>query len=239
MHFHTHSYYSFCVIFLGYIAFSTTLNWLYYSRRDAKQWKIQGNIGHIGQFWGYPLFSEKPNRHQYHRIFTTINLLVSSTFAFVASELVHSGKSSLQFYNDINILWLIVEVVIAIVYQSICEYYWHRLQHTNYFYRTFHKYHHYYKAPEPYDDMMIHPIEAFGYYCILFGPVLLLPIHLYSFIIYMIIMGMCGVLDHSGIRITIPFIYSTLDHDKHHSEVNYNYAFPFVFMDVLHGTYRE
>ncbi len=239
MNFHPHSICSFFVIYFGYILFSTTLNWLYYRRKDPKNWKIQTKTGNIGQFWGYPLFSNKPNRHKYHSIFTTINLLVSSSFAFVASELVHNGKSSLQFYNDINIPWLVVEVVIAIVYQSVCEYYWHRLQHTTYFYATFHKYHHHYKSPEPYDDMMIHPVEAFGYYCILFGPVVLLPIHVYAFIIYMIIMGICGVLDHSGIKITIPFVYSTLDHDKHHSEFNYNYAFPFVFMDILHGTYRE
>jgi sterol desaturase/sphingolipid hydroxylase (fatty acid hydroxylase superfamily) len=28
------------------------------------------------------------------------------------------------------------------------------------------------------------------------------------------------------------------DHDTHHSRFAVNYAFPFPFMDVLHGTYR-
>jgi len=62
-------------------------------------------------------------------------------------------------------------------------------------------------------------------------------LHLYSFIGYMIVMGLCGVLDHSGINIIILGLYKTSDHDKHHSHFNVNYAFPFPLMDIIHGTY--
>ena len=30
--------------------------------------------------------------------------------------------------------------------------------------------HHYYKSPQPFDDMYIHPLEALGYYLILYSP---------------------------------------------------------------------
>ena len=50
-------------------------------------------------------------------------------------------------------------------------------------------------------------------------------------------MGLCGVLDHSGINIIILGLYKTSDHDKHHSHFNVNYAFPFPLMDIIHGTY--
>ena len=53
----------------------------------------------------------------------------------------------------------------------------------------------------------------------------------------MIIMGLCGVLDHSGVIVEIPLLYNTIDHDYHHSKNNINYSFPFPYMDIIHGTY--
>eukprot|EP01036_Dinobryon_divergens_P022240 gene22240-30481_t len=33
-------------------------------------------------------------------------------------------------------------------------------------------------------------------------------------------MGICGVLDHSGVRISLHGIYSTVDHSYHHEKFN-------------------
>lgn len=38
--------------------------------------------------------------------------------------------------------------------ENVSEYYWHRLMHLPWFYRTCHRYHHFYKAPTPFDDMV-------------------------------------------------------------------------------------
>ena len=97
--------------------------------------------------------------------------------------------------------------------------------------------HHTYTSPEPFDDLYIHPLEAFGYYIILYSPAYLFPISGLSFIMYMMIMGLFGVLDHSGIAISIGSLYNTRDHDFHHSKYRVNYAFPFPFMDIMHNTY--
>lgn len=59
-----------------------------------------------------------------------------------------------------------------------------------------------------------------------------------SFAVYMIIMGACGVLDHSGVRLGWRGVYATADHDEHHRLFNVNYAFPFPFMDLLHRTHH-
>jgi Fatty acid hydroxylase superfamily len=148
--------------------------------------------------------------------------------------------------------------------------------HLQPFYKLFHKHHHKYKSPEPFDDMCIHPIEAIGYYCILYAPPLLFRCHVYAFVGYMVLMGLCGVLDHSGghmytynthtytlfrdthihththththahtqthththtvgVSLSLPG-YNTADHDLHHEAFDVNFAFPFVAMDVLHGT---
>jgi sterol desaturase/sphingolipid hydroxylase (fatty acid hydroxylase superfamily) len=32
-------------------------------------------------------------------------------------------------------------------------------------------------------------------------------------------------------------VYDTVDHDAHHSRFECNYAFPFPYLDILHGTY--
>ena len=97
-------------------------------------------------------------------------------------------------------------------------------------YKRFHKYHHAYKDPEPFDDMYIHPLEAFCYYCILYAPPFLFSCHIFAFISYMIVMGLAGTLDHSGIRVHVPGIYDASDHDRHHSKFNVNYAFPSPYL---------
>ena len=86
--------------------------------------------------------------------------------------------------------------------------------------------------------MYIHPLEAIGYYCILYSPPNLMYIHYQTFIIYMIILGLCGVFDHSGIDLKIPYLYNTKDHDLHHMKYNLNYSFPFPFLDIVHNTFE-
>ncbi|CAM9923730.1 unnamed protein product [Sphacelaria rigidula] len=122
-------------------------------------------------------------------------------------------------------------------WQCVWEYYWHRLMHQPMFYARLHKYHHFYKSPEPFDDLMIHPLEAFGYYVLLYSPPFLFRMPLASFAAYMAVCGTCGVLDHCGIAFSVPGLYDTSDHDRHHSRFEVNYAFPFPVLDILHGTY--
>lgn len=84
--------------------------------------------------------------------------------------------------------------------------------------------------------MFIHPLEAFLYYFILYSPAFLVRQPLSSFLFYMVVNGLFGVLDHCGIKFDFG-IYRTLDHDRHHSLVSVNYSFPFPVIDILHGTY--
>ena len=108
--------------------------------------------------------------------------------------------------------------------------------HTDYCYARFHKIHHTYKSPFPFGDLYIHPIEAFGYYLILFSPPCLFQMHVYPFMIYMSLMGLCGVLDHSGINFDF-YIYNSEFHGIHHQTFQWNYAFPLPIMDHIFGTY--
>lgn len=44
---------------------------------------------------------------------------------------------------------------------------------------------------------------------------------------------------NSGLDFTIPYLYDTRDHAMHHAMYNVNYAFPFIWMDSIHGTYLK
>lgn len=230
--------------FLGYILFSTILQWLYYYRRghSPSTWKVQHTIssGPLPSFWSFPIISQKPNRGIYHGALTCFNLCMASCFVALTTECSVKGVNRMRFdglMTSRDVIHIVVEFVFICFYQCVVEYYWHRLMHLPIFYRNFHKYHHHYKAPEPWDDMYIHPLEACGYYSILYSPPFLFPIHVYAFLMYMALMGTCGVLDHSGIHFNILGIYNTADHDKHHEKFEVNYSFPFPFMDIWHDTF--
>jgi sterol desaturase/sphingolipid hydroxylase (fatty acid hydroxylase superfamily) len=116
--------------------------------------------------------------------------------------------------------------------------------HLPYLYAKLHRHHHTYKSPQVFDDLMIHPLEAFGYYVLLFSPSLVVSQHYAGMLIYMSLCGLFGVLDHSGIALRLGPFYDTRAHDVHHRcgfgpAVYKNLAFPFTVMDVLHHTFVE
>lgn len=128
-------------------------------------------------------------------------------------QMIMSGRSRVYWnYEEHSWAYHAFGFISGHIYQGLLEYYWHVGLHWGPLYRTFHKIHHYYKNPEPFDDMYIHPLEAFGYYCILFSPPLVLPMHIHAYLAYMVVNGLTGVLDHSGIHFRIPNIYDTADH---------------------------
>jgi sterol desaturase/sphingolipid hydroxylase (fatty acid hydroxylase superfamily) len=240
---------SFCLIFFGYILQSSVMQIWYaipafHSLERLKIWKSQpAQRRSLGSFYAHPSLSNKPHRASYHRLFASINLVIASLFAAGTTELCYRKHCRLILSVDEPISLRLIMIVLAefmvvAVYENVVEYYWHRMMHLKFFYLNFHKFHHHYKSPEPYDDMFIHPLEAVGYYCILYSPPFLFPIHLPAFLLYMVVMGLCGVIDHSGVRIEVPWIYNSLDHDNHHLKFNVNYGFPFIYLDILHGTYE-
>lgn len=230
--------------FIGYIIFSSFLQYYFYFKKSQsyKQWKVQASPQSSGlsNMWGFPIVSSKPNRGKFHGVFTCFNLCMASIFVAATTEWSVKGWNRMRF-NDItsinDCLQVVLEFVWIVCWQCIIEYYWHRMMHLPFFYKLFHKFHHHYKAPEPWDDMYIHPVEACGYYCILYSPPFLFSTHIFAFLAYMAVMGTFGVLDHSGIKIVLPGLYDTAEHDRHHEKFEVNYSFPFPHMDILHGTF--
>ena len=238
------SFYSFLFITLGYMAKSLFLEYIFYYKSGANRglWKIQCDKGTVGKMFGPPILGVvKPNRHPLHRLFSSINIFQAGLFAFFTCELSIRGWNKMYF-DEVSLLKMAVELTASISWQSVAEYWWHILMHQPKVYKVLHKYHHYYKSPEPFDDLFIHPLESAGYYCILYSIPFVMSVHCNSMLVYMAIMGVFGVMDHSGVKFTvkIPFlgvIYDSTDHDIHHKYFDFNYAFPFPVLDVFHGTY--
>jgi sterol desaturase/sphingolipid hydroxylase (fatty acid hydroxylase superfamily) len=168
-----------------------------------------------------------------HYLFSGVNLIVASTCSLVSCEAAVRGWSAMDLnmhavvkpelltpYSgemagagaEVAVIGAVavvgVQFLSAFALQSVLEYWWHRLMHVPVVYIALHKHHHYYKSPEPFCDLYIHPIESLGYQVILWAPpfahrlvsscLTFCPMRLPAFLLYMAVMGLCGVLDHSG-----------------------------------------
>ena len=256
---HSLSVLAFSAQFVGYFLLSALIEVYFYraqSQRE-KSWKIQPNgwkkwpgirARNNSIVLSFPVLdfffrNEEEGRHSKHRTFATLNLIISSLFALTVTELTIRGKSGIKeaaIGTGSSVCEIGFGLGCALLLQSMLEYPWHRLMHTRFCYKRMHKYHHEYKSPVVYCDLFIHPLEAIGYYCILYSPAFILKnIPKESFLLYMAILGVFGVLDHSGVDIRLPwflFSYEAKFHDLHHSKFNVNYAFPFQWPDALFGT---
>lgn len=173
-------------------------------------------------------------------VMAAANTLLAAAAAGFTAEAALRGASSLHDAAPAGAAgWAAAAsaLVLSIALQSVAEYYWHRAMHTRLLYANFHYIHHANRAPTPFDDMCIHPLEALGYYCILYSPAFLVRQHWAVFLVYMAVMGVLGIVDHSGVRFSFLGVYASADHDLHHSAFCVNYSFPFPVMDIVHNTY--
>ena len=219
----------------GYVAISTFVEYRWYHRRmgSVGAWKTQPGKMHFagedargrskGYRWGLPaldliypnyrrsLASSNQKRHESHAWFATCNLVTSSLFAGATCEAYLSSWRSTLVNDDaenMDVFKIVIGLALAVTWQSVLEYYWHRAMHLPAVYAKLHKFHHHYKAPQPWDDLFIHPLESFGYCLILYSPAFCIPnLPVASFLSYMSIMGVCGILDHCGVRIQVRLFY--------------------------------
>ena len=183
----TYSIVAFFIIFFGYIIQSTVLLFYYYyiKGNNKNEWKIQKDVKHIGT-----------KKAPYHTLITTFNLIMASTFSMITAELTLNGYTNIKFtsLHEYGTYYIIQDIMIAILYQSIIEYYWHRIMHLSFFYKCMHKYHHHYKAPGVFDDLYIHPLESFGLVLLLLMILLLSLILSLLLKLLLVIISSCG--DH-------------------------------------------
>lgn len=116
----------------------------------------------------------------------------------------------------------------------------HRILHIRAIYPYVHKHHHRQKAPSRgnLDGINVHPFEFIvGEYLHLLT-IYVIPCHVLSVAIFIILGGILASLNHTRFDIVIPGIYSVKVHDVHHRLPESNYGQYIMLWDYIFGSYR-
>ena len=129
---------------------------------------------------------------------------------------------------------LVFHLVMFLLVEEVCFYYSHRLFHSPYFYKRFHKIHHEWTAPIAMAAIYAHPLEHIlsNLLPVAAGP-LLMGSHIVTMWIWFAVALVNTCYSHSGYH--FPFTLPTQFHDYHHLKFSNNFGVLGV-LDYLHGT---
>lgn len=118
----------------------------------------------------------------------------------------------------------------------------HRIYHTPFLYKHFHKLHHKYKQPTAFSVTAIHPVESLSIQVVYLVPLYTIPVHWALYYGIMMYVYYHGIIDHSGVNFKAfwwqPWQPDAIFHDNHHQYFHVNFGFNIYYWDKLHGTYR-
>lgn len=125
-------------------------------------------------------------------------------------------------------------------------YYWlHRTMHHPKIYKIVHKVHHQSLSTTPWTAFSFHPSESVLEALILPIILLIVPLHIYVLLFYLIFMTFSSVINHLDIEIYPAFFRKSAfgklwidatHHHLHHKEFHTNYGLHFTFLDKIMGT---
>ncbi|XP_037073673.1 delta(7)-sterol 5(6)-desaturase-like [Pollicipes pollicipes] len=220
------------VIYFGVGGF---LHWYYYRmRRDsAHEWKCQP------EKW-------LPPDLEWHEIkYGSTSLMIGNTLSSLLVCWVLNGGYSTIYYHvaDFGWTWWLLSWPVVFIWQDYVTYLTHRLYHTPFLYKHFHKLHHTYKQPTAFSVTAIHPVEFIHVQAIIISPMFLVPVHWVVMSVLLLYTYYHGIVDHSGINFKAhwwqPWQPDCLFHDNHHQYFHVNFGFNIFLWDKLHGTYRR
>jgi sterol desaturase/sphingolipid hydroxylase (fatty acid hydroxylase superfamily) len=146
-------------------------------------------------------------------------------------------------YTDVAAfpLWYLPVSILAYLLAHDCWFYWtHRWMHGPRLFRIAHAVHHASRPPTAWAAMSFHPIEALTGAVVIPALVFLIPIHISSLAIVLVIMTIMGVTNHMGWelfpRIIIRgiagrWLITASHHQRHHAEYRCNYGLYFRHWD--------
>uniref|UniRef100_A0A8D8UJ81 Lathosterol oxidase n=2 Tax=Cacopsylla melanoneura TaxID=428564 RepID=A0A8D8UJ81_9HEMI len=154
------------------------------------------------------------------------------------------------YFKDLPTIWLSSCLVGYGIYFAVGGFlhdystYWnHRLYHTPFLYKNFHKVHHRYKQPTAFSVTAIHPVEMLHIQICLMLPLFVIPVHYVPFQVIAIYTFYHGIIVHSGVDLKSfwwqPWQPDPMFHDNHHQYFHVNFGFNIFLWDKIHGTYRK
>lgn len=220
------------VSFTIYFGICGFLQWYFYIRQhhQPETWKCQ------------PKKFLEPDVERHEIIWGSINVALGAlVFGTIACYTNNGGYTTLYFRpGERGWIYLISSSILMWFYADASAYYGHRFFHCPFLYRTFHKWHHYYKQPTAFSATSFHPLEFIFYQSLLLLPSFIMPLHVVGYVGVLLYVYYYGLIDHSGIKMDglWPWQPDTTFHDNHHQYFNINFGFNLVFWDKLHGTYK-
>ena len=172
------------------------------------------------------------------------SLISSAIFAVAGALVFYLFTNELTaIYTEFSLtdLWYIpLSFIMALLIHETYYYWIHRWMHRPGIYKKVHKVHHDSLTPTPWTAFSFHPWEASLEAMIIPVILLIIPMHLYVVVFYLVFMTISSVINHLDIeiypesflknKIGRNFIGAT-HHHYHHSEFHTNYGLYFTFWD--------
>jgi len=168
------------------------------------------------------------------RTLATNYTLLSGLAGATLYVLGHNANVS---WGEVSVVNTVLAAVLVMLGNDVLYYAYHRLMHTDFFWRRLHYIHHEAVTPAGlHDTFYEHPVDFFvGTLCAT-APLLIVPIHIATAMTCLFLQTFLALAYHSGHEIRVPAIFTARRHDDHHRYYRGNYAQNFALVDMLFGT---
>lgn len=191
-----------------------------------------------------PTWKHQPKKFQRREQIKTklplviLNGVIINSALGVALHLSLTGQTTawLTFDGPYGVATAVATPFLCGIWYHLSLYYFHRSMHHPFLFKRFHHLHHKFKAPMFLDALYEHPFEAaYGGFVISF-PLLIAPAWIPGWLLFVAVVGLHEILDHSGINLNVPGLSDSWDHDEHHRKFHNGYGQLLPTLDMLHGT---
>lgn len=178
------------------------------------------------------------------------SMAVSLVYAVPAAVLIEAWKrGGTALYTEISgvgdILWMPLSLVLFLVLHDAYFYWTHRAMHHPRLFDATHRTHHLSKQPTPWAAFCFHPWEAILSAWFIPALAFVIPMHIGTFLVLLILMTVSSVANHAGWELWPRafldgpigrHLITARHHNLHHTRFARNYGLYFRFWDRWMGT---
>lgn len=186
-----------------------------------------------------PISPRQMGRDIFWSIQSSLIFALAGTFLI---KLWQDGQTKIYYdIGEYGAWYLAISLIVYLFIHDTYFYWTHRLLHLYQFKRC-HFVHHESRIPTAWTSFSFHPSEAVIQALILPVLVVLIPIHWMVLVTFLIIMSVCGLLNHLGFDFYPSILekkfslISATHHQRHHKQVTVNYGLYFTIWDKLMKT---
>ncbi len=178
--------------------------------------------------------------------YSALTIVVYAVVGVQTVALAYAGYT--QLYLDLresSWVWFVTSVIAAILIHDTWFYWTHRLLHAFGVLRAVHRVHHESTNPTPWTAYSFSAAEALLQSLIFPLLLIVLPIHILAFLLFLIWMMTWNVVNHAGFEYTRPWMTRSLPgrfwmtptgHVMHHEDGHWNFGLYFLVWDRIMGT---